>query len=283
MPISRRQFLHISAGALIVGTAGDAFCEPMEIGVTQISISLARLPMAFDGLRVAQLSDIHFNPFESSNHVAKVVEKTNAVRPDLVVITGDFVSALTSGYRDDSRAERAWPCSKLLSKLQAPLGCFAVLGNHDYYSNPSIVSEAIESAGRIKVLRNLSEPVERNGSRLWITGIDNVTARAARPEEALQGIPPEECKIVAVHEPDFADQMRRYPVDLQLSGHSHGGQICAPLMGPIWLPPFARKYPTGHYVFGNYQLYTNRGIGMSGIPMRFLCPPEITLLTLKHA
>jgi hypothetical protein len=283
MPLSRRQFLRISAGALVIGAAGDSFCEPLETGVTELSISLARLPIAFDGLRVAQLSDIHFNPFESSAHIGKIVERTNALRPDLVILTGDFVSAALGRTRDDSHAENAWPCSKLLSKLQASFGCFAVLGNHDYYSNPTIVAEALQSEGRIKVLHNFSEPVERNGSRLWITGIDNVTARAARPEKALQGIPPEECKIVAVHEPDFADQMRRYPVDLQLSGHSHGGQIRAPLLGPLWLPAFARKYPMGHYIFGSYQLYTNRGIGMSGVPMRFLCPPEVTLFTLKRA
>ncbi len=283
MAITRREFLAISAGALAGGALGRGLYEPHETTVSQVVVNLKRLPAAFDGVRIAQLSDIHFNSFMTAGHLDRVLEMTNAQKPDLVMLTGDFVTASHRRNRRDrdARAEQAWPCANLLRRLESPLGCFAVLGNHDYDTNADIVAEALSTGGQIQVLRNRAVALERDGARMWLAGVDDVLAHHAEPEGTLQGIPKEECSVVAVHEPDFADEMRKFSVDFQISGHSHGGQIRLPVVGALYLPRGARRYPLGHYQFGDFQLYTNRGIGVIGLPMRFLCPPEITVFTLK--
>jgi predicted MPP superfamily phosphohydrolase len=281
MALSRRDFLSLSAGALAAGTLGVSLYEPHETVVSQISLTLKRLPPAFDGIRIAQLSDIHFNSFMTLRHLERVVELTNAQKPDLVMLTGDFVTAPSHRRDKVTSAEQAWPCANALRQFKPPLGCFAVLGNHDYQTNVNVVAEALGAGSQIQLLRNRAVALERDGARLWLAGIDNVTAVHARPDDALRGVPRQECTLVAVHEPDFADEMRKFPVDFQMSGHSHGGQIRFPLVGAIFLPPWARKYPMGHYRIGDYQLYTSRGIGVIGLPMRLMCPPEISVFTLK--
>lgn len=282
MVISRREFLGFGAGLVASGVLGAALHEPYEIAVTQLDIRLKRLPPALDGLRVAQLSDIHFNSYLLDHHLVHSVELVNSLKPDLVMLTGDFVTAGFHGNRR-ARAEHAWPCGEILQRIKAPLGCFAVLGNHDYDTNAEIVTEALNATRNIEVLRNRAAEIWKNGARLWVVGVDNVTKGRARPDEALRSVPVGECKLVAVHEPDFADAMVKYPVDLQLSGHSHGGQILFPLVGALYFPPGARKYSRGHFQIGELQLYTNSGIGVIGVPMRFLCPPEISLFTLRSA
>lgn len=281
MALSRRNFLKLSAGVLAGGALGTSFYEPQETHVSQVGVTLKRLPSVFEGVRIAQLSDIHFNPFMTTKHLERVVELTNAQRADLVILTGDFVTSATNGRGNKGRAEQAWPCADVLRRLESPLGCFAVLGNHDYATNGDVVTEALSAGSRIQVLRNRSIALERGGARLWLAGVDDVSANLANPDVALRGVPKQECTVVAVHEPDFADEIQKFPVDFQISGHSHGGQIRFPGVGALYLPPLARKYPQGHYWLGQLQLYTNRGIGVIEVPMRFLCPPEITVFTLK--
>jgi predicted MPP superfamily phosphohydrolase len=281
MSLSRRKFLGISAGALAAGALGNSFYEPQEANVSQVLITLKRLPSVFDGLRIAQLSDIHFTSFMTIDHLDRVIELTNAQKPDLVILTGDFVTAAHHGRGRNLKAEQAWPCADILRRIQSPLGCFAVLGNNDYGTVADVVAEALSTGSRIQILRNRAIALERDGARLWLAGIDSVTAYRAKPDDALRGVPKQECTIVAVHEPDFADVMRKFPVDLQMSGHSHGGQIRFPGVGALYLPPWARKYSMGRYQIGELQLYTNRGIGVIGFPMRFMCPPEIAVFTLK--
>jgi hypothetical protein len=284
--ISRRGFLAVSTVALAgsaMGTLGTSLYEPHETTISQIEIVLKRLPPAFEGIRIAQLSDIHFNSFMTKRHLEKVVALTNAQKPDCVVLTGDFVTAEENKKSRIGLAEFAWPCAEVLRTLTAPLGCFAVLGNHDYETKADVVVEALSAGSKIQVLRNQANVIERDGARLWVAGIDDAIQADASPSAALRGVPPQECTIVAVHEPDFADELRKFPVDFQMSGHSHGGQIRFPLVGALYLPPLAHKYSLGHYQIGELQLYTNRGIGVIGLPMRFMCPPEITIFTLKSA
>ena len=258
------------------------FYGPQETVVSQVGLKLKRLPPAFDGIRIAQLSDIHFNSFMTVSHFDRVIELANAQKPDLVILTGDFVTSPHEVGDRRASAEQTWPCADALRRLAPRLGCFAVLGNHDYDTDADVVSEALNTGAQIQVLRNRAVALEREGARLWLAGIDNVTANRARPDDALRGVPSQECTLVAVHEPDFADEMRKFPVDFQMSGHSHGGQIRFPVVGALYLPRWARKYPMGHYRFGDFQLYTNRGIGVIGVPMRLMCPPEITVFTLKR-
>jgi uncharacterized protein len=231
-------------------------------------------------LRVVQLSDIHFGSYMTREHLGKIVEATNAQRPDLAVLTGDYVTEPVYDGFGNKHAEHAWPCAEVLRDIQAPLGRVAVLGNHDCGTNPDIVTAAL-SSNNVQVLRNRSMSLERNGRRLWLAGVDDVVKQYARPDLALKGVPTDECVLAAVHEPDFADEMRRYSVDFQISGHSHGGQVRFPVVGALYLPELGKKYPLGYYRFGDFQLYTNRGVGVIGLPLRLMCPPEITVFTLR--
>lgn len=279
MNLTRRQFIQLGVGAAAAGTLVRSIHETHELDITRHDIHLKRLPEALHNLRVAQLSDIHFYPFQPAAHVAQAVAAINAERPDLVLLTGDFV---TSTYRQrNKRAEYAWPCGEALKGLRASLGVYAVLGNHDHHSNADVVTAALNATQTIRVLRNQPVPLERDGRRIWLAGLDSATAHASDPKLALRGVPRNECTLAAVHEPDYADILRQFPVDMQFSGHSHGGQIVFPMVGALYYPWGAHKYPKGHYRLGDYQLYTNRGLGVIGVPMRLMCPPELSLFTLK--
>jgi predicted MPP superfamily phosphohydrolase len=157
-----------------------------------------------------------------------------------------------------------------------------VLGNHDVATDPNRVINSLRAAG-IELLGNRSVPIEGSGARFWLAGVDDVMEKRSDLHAALHDVPASESVILLAHEPDFADYVVRFPVDLQLSGHSHGGQVRIPFVRPLWLPPLAKKYIWGLYKIGGLTLYTNPGLGTVGIPVRMNCPPEITLLTLRRA
>jgi hypothetical protein len=194
---------------------------------------------------------------------------------------GDFVSEPLSGEKN-AGAKKAEPCAKVLSGVRSQLGSFAILGNHDYATDPEFVADSLHSHG-ISVLRNVNHLIERNGSKLWLLGLNDVTFSATRLDQALSGVPEADPKILLVHEPDYADEASRNGIDVQFSGHSHGGQIRIPGIHPLWLPPLGRKYYRGYYRVGGLQLYTNEGIGTIGLPFRLCPPPEVTLVTLRTA
>lgn len=284
MPLTRRQFLASSAlgaaGLAAIG-AGALYHDTTALKITRLQLPLRRLPPRFDGLRIVQLSDFHYDRYVDVRVITSAVQAANQLQPDLVVLTGDFVTqGPFTGQYDPPSARDAEPCSHILSRLRSRLGIFAVLGNHDYYTDPNVVAEILRSRG-FRVLRNQSFAVEENGARLWIAGVNDVVAGADDLEAALQQVPPSEPVVLLAHEPDFADWVPPHRVDLQLSGHSHGGQIVLPVIGPPYLPPLARKYPWGLRRLGPLTLYTNRGVGTITLPVRFNCPPEITLLTLR--
>jgi len=281
---TRRKFL-ITAGIVAAGTLAlgedTVLREPNQPELVKVEMTLPRLPAAFDGFRIAQLSDFHYDAVFSVVPIRAAIEMVNRVYPDLVVLTGDFVteSYLKSHRHKAGTAPMAGPCANLLGGLRSRLGSVAVLGNHDVNTDPGFVTEALQSHG-ITVLRNGSQAFEQDGSRLWFCGLDSLDARP-NLGVAMRGIPSHEAVILLVHEPDFADTASRYPIDLQLSGHSHGGQIWIPGIGAPWLPPFARKYPRGQYRVGPLPLYTNIGLGTIRLPVRLNCPPEVTLVTLR--
>lgn len=283
VPTTRRRFLKLAATAGAVAIGVDAtVLEPNHPRVVRVDIPLARLPQEFDGFTIIQLSDFHFDPYFSIIPIRKSVQIANDLKPDLVVLTGDFVSAPTieSALRNKRAALQADPCSEALKDLRAPHGVWAVLGNHDAFSDPVHVTEALK-AGAINVLSNSAAPIERSSSRFWLAGLSDVLARRADLDATLKGISPEEPVVLLAHEPDFADHTVKYPVDLQLSGHSHGGQIRLPLLGPVYLPRLGRKYPRGLRTIDRLSLYTNVGIGTLYVPVRWNCAPEITLITLR--
>jgi predicted MPP superfamily phosphohydrolase len=155
----------------------------------------------------------------------------------------------------------------------------AILGNHDHWNGADIVAGALVDRG-IRLLRNESFAFERGHDRLWISGVDDVLENEHDLPKTLAAVPETEATVLLAHEPDFADDVAGFPVDLQLSGHSHGGQVRIPGLGPIVLPPLARKYHTGLNRVGRLQVYTSRGLGVINPPVRLNCRPEVTLLTL---
>lgn len=281
--VTRRKFL-ITAGLAAASTLALAedtvMREPNHPELVRIDMPLPRLPAAFDGFTIAQLSDFHYDQVFSVVPIRRAIEIVNRLHPDLVVLTGDFVTVPVFAFHDRRRfASIAEPCAKLLSQLRSRLGAIAVLGNHDVHSDPELVTAALESHG-IQVLRDRSQAFERNGRRLWFCGLDSLEANP-NIEQALLGVPKDEALVLLVHEPDFVDQASRHSIDLQLSGHSHGGQVWIPGIGAPWLPRYGRKYPRGRYTVRALPLYTNIGLGTIRLPLRLNCRPEVTLFTLR--
>jgi len=283
--LSRRRFLQ-TAGVVTVGAAAVAadatLIEPVRPVLDRVDIPLRRLSPAFDGFTIAQLSDFHYDEIFSAVPIRHAVETVNLLEPDLIVLTGDYVTAPLlhdSPSRRINAANAAEPCATLLRQLRARMGLRAILGNHDYDSDGHRVMECLQGQG-IPVLVDRSVALELGGARLWLAGVDD------NPDDGditltLKTVPQDEPVIALVHEPDAADLVARHPVDLQLSGHSHGGQVRFPLIGPAYLPPLGKKYPWGLRKVGSLTLYTNVGLGTMGAPVRLNCPPEVTLFTLR--
>jgi uncharacterized protein len=285
--LTRRRFLQgsaVAAGAAALAIAEDgSILEPNYPKLARIEVPLARLPAAFDGFTIAQLSDFHYDEYFTVVPIRAAVEMVNRLNADLVVLTGDFVTtSVLKDYLHNAKqaANQAEPCAQILGQLRAGLGTVASMGNHDAASDPARISGVLQSHG-IRVLRNQAIPLERGGGRIWLAGLDSIMEGKPDIESTLRGIPKSETVVVLMHEPDFADVATKYPVDLQLSGHSHGGQIWIPGIGAPWLPDFAQKYPRGMYRIGGLTLYTNIGLGTIRVPVRLNCPPEVTLFTLR--
>ena len=280
--INRRKFFRLAATAAVgIGAADSLFFEPNHPRIIRKEIALRRWPSRLDGFTIALLSDFHYDPYFSIHPIGAAVRLVNELRPDLIALTGDFVSVPWFGdpRKGSSGAE---PCAHLLRQMKVPHGMWAVLGNHDVYSNPDHVTDTLQKAG-IPVLSNQSVAVEKDGARFWLAGLDDVLGGGTDLAAALHQIPADEATVLMVHEPDYADHVARYPVDLQLSGHSHGGQIKLPLVRPLYLPELAKKYIWGLYKIRELTLYTNAGIGTVEVPVRLNCLPEITLFTLRRS
>jgi predicted MPP superfamily phosphohydrolase len=228
----------------------------------------------FDSYRIIQISDIHMETWMTPKRLVEVVRMVNKLRGDLIVITGDFVTDLNHRTPND--------LVKNLKKLKAPDGVLAVLGNHDYWTNVKSIRQILALSG-IRELPNAVHTIRRQEASLHIAGVDDYWENKARLSEVMDQLPAEGAAILLAHEPDFAvvsSESGRF--DLQLSGHTHGGQVILPWIGPIVLPMYGRKYPKGLYKVGDMLLYTNRGLGTARPQIRFNCRPEIAMITL-HA
>jgi hypothetical protein len=263
------------------------------IQVTHHDFFLPGLPAAFDGMRIAQISDIHLDNLTEPFFLRHVVDRINRLKPDAVFLTGDFVTIIFpfapgNGFGTKGLARgAAWQCANILATLDCK-ALYAVLGNHDFAAGADEVTTALQDNG-ITVLRNASIPIERAGARFWLAGIDDPVEGHPNPDKAI----PESIRNVAkepvvllCHAPDYADHLLRHPVghaiNLMLSGHTHGGQIRFPFVPPMRLPPLGRKYIEGLFQLAGLQLYVNRGIGTINLPFRLNCPPEITMITLRR-
>lgn len=284
--ITRRRFLVGSACAAGGLALYSGEVARHEISVTHSDVVLAGLPEAFQGFRIAQISDIHMDEFTEPFFVRDVVDRVNRLKPDAVFLTGDFV---TSGIAPRKFAMGAgWQCAGLLDGLDCRAR-YAVLGNHDLMIGPIEITEALSDHG-VAVLRNAHLPLERDGSRLWLAGLDDPVQGLPLPDvaipEAIRNLPHEPV-ILMCHAPDYADLLLGHPagasVALMLSGHTHGGQVRLPFVGAIMLPAMGKKYVEGWFRLRQMQLHVNRGIGAVGLPFRLNCPPEISMLTLRAA
>jgi uncharacterized protein len=269
----------LAAGGLAIYAATHA---RHELEIVRRTILFRDLPDSFQGFRIAQISDIHLVEWTEPWFLRRVVAEVNKMAPDLVTLTGDFISR---GPLSDSVAYRAMPvCAEELSALQCPQR-FAILGNHDVQVDSAMVVRVM-TAAKIPVLVNRFTAIERGGDRLWLCGVDDPGTSVPYLSQAIPAHPAAPVILLA-HEPDFADHVRRHPrfplIDLMLSGHTHGGQVRLPWVGPLVLPPMGQRYVTGLFRFAEMQLYVNRGIGTVGMPFRFDCPPEITEITLVRA
>jgi uncharacterized protein len=275
--IYRRVLLGAALGVLLLG--GLVYVrrvEPEDVEVVPVSLVLPRLDAVFDGYRIAQISDIHADGWMTPGRVLSLVNLVNAEASDLVAITGDF--ATYSRFRSLIRY-----ASRLvgpLRRLQATDGVVAVLGNHDHKTDARTVRRVLAASGVIE-LHNAVLTLLRGGESLYLCGVDDLKEGAPRLDRALEGLSEEGAAVLLAHEPDFADESAATGrFDLQLSGHSHGGQVGVPLLRYPFLPKLSRKYPTGLYRVGDMFLYTNRGLGAHP-RFRFNCRPEITVFTLR--
>lgn len=284
--ITRRRFLTTGAlaGAGLALYAGEI--ERHWIEITRRDIFLPGLPGVFDGFRVAQISDIHMDEFTEPFFLREAVNHINRLNPDAVFLTGDYVTYELLPKRFSIGP--AWHCARLLNQLQCP-NRYAVLGNHDVMIGRKQVIAALAANG-ISVLDNAYLPIERAGARFWLAGLDDPVVGEPDPGAAIPASIrnlSHEPIVLLCHAPDYADNLLALPegraIALMLSGHTHGGQVRLPFVGAVVHPGLGRKYVEGWFRFGDLQLYVNRGLGTVGVPFRFNCPPEITLLTLRSA
>lgn len=273
MGLTRRSFLKTTLGTAVgAGVVYPTLIEPWRVAIEKISIRVPALSPAFAGFRIAHLSDLHYRPYTTRHQIAHVVELTNALRPDLVVITGDFITHGTGAIGS---------LAPLLGNLQATYGVIGSLGNHDVRCGEERVADILRQSG-LEMLVNEGRVLEHNGGALFIAGVDSACNGVPDLRLALRERPPGMTTLLLAHEPDFADYIpKNAGVHLQLSGHSHGGQVCLPWIGAPILPDMGRKYWRGLHTVGHTQVYTNRGIGTIGLPVRFGSLPEITEITLQ--
>ena len=279
--LTRRHFLG-AAGAAAAGLALYAGeISRHELVTEPRTIRITKLPESFDGFRLVQISDLHYAAYTEPFYLRRMVERVNALKPDLVLLTGDFVSM--SPLARANAADYIPLCAAILGGLSCPLR-YGVLGNHDWMVDAVGVIAALQTVG-IKILVNESLPIERASKRIWLAGVGDGMANAVDLPKTMpaRAAADREPVILMCHEPDLLDQVARYGPDLMLSGHTHGGQVRLPFMKPYFLPPLGKHYVAGHFLRGRTQLYVNRGIGAVGLPFRFNCPSEITDITLRPA
>lgn len=279
-PFSRRHFLRGVASCVGIGGISSARAnERQETGrtwelmVKRISVDLPHLPPGLDGFRIVQISDLHLEPFTTPEQIAETVKMCLSLAPDLIAMTGDFVTHNT---------DCVGVLGELLAPLQAPCGVYATLGNHDFWSGHDAVVKALKERN-IPMLRNETRFIQAEGGVLPLAGMDTRYMGPPGIRTTLAAWQPDQPLVMMMHEPDVADDLADAGVPaLQLSGHTHGGQVKIMGMPPLLRRArWGRKYLTGTHAVGPVQLHVNDGIGCIGVPVRIHCPPEVTEITLR--
>jgi len=252
---------------------GDPSFDPEKFQIVSIPLAIQGLDEAFSEYRLVHISDIHLGQWITAERLQGVVDLVNRQDPDLVAITGDFVSYIFEDFAED--------LARSLGRLRPRDATVAILGNHDHWVGADNIRRTIRN-GNVTELCNDVFTVSRGGARLHIAGLDDIIANKHHLDQVLSRLPSQGPAILLVHEPDFADvSARTGRFCLQLSGHSHGGQIVIPRLGTPIRSYLFRKYPLGRYQVGDMVQYTNRGLGTNLIWSRINCPPEITVFSLR--
>jgi predicted MPP superfamily phosphohydrolase len=277
--LNRRSFLKVSGATLFAGLSfmstylylGNELYSPV---VEKVEIPIRKLPAGLEGFRIVQISDIHYFPITTIELVDQAVQMANSLAPDLILLTGDYVW---------HEVEVIFDLMPSLARLNARYGVYSCRGNHELWTDADLISRAFDQV-RMPLLVNQGFPITVGKDSLYLASLDDGWSGQPDLKAAMANWSEDTPTVLLMHEPDFADE---YALDsrihLQLSGHSHGGQIRFPFMGAVLLPYLSRKYPMGLYNINGMWLYTNRGLGSTNIPLRVNCAPEVTELTLVAA
>ncbi|MFC7061380.1 metallophosphoesterase [Halobacillus seohaensis] len=282
MFLTRRSFIKkmLYSGLGLLGLSGGGYyyahyIEPEMLSKKIHTLTHSNIPRSFNNIKVIQFSDIHLGFHYTVDQFQTLVQNIQAEKPDLILFTGDLVD---KPHRYSFNSD----IPNILNQLNAPLGKYWIYGNHDHGGYGTEKLEAVMSNGGFTLLKNESTQISYNGESFTLAGLDDVMLGKPDLEGTLGIISEQSFTILLVHEPDIADTVKNYPIDVQLSGHSHGGQIRIPLLGAMVTPPYAEKYVDGkHTISDQLTLYVSRGIGTTRMPYRFLCKPEYSIFTLQ--
>ncbi len=249
--------------------AKHALAEPFMLSIERQDIYLLRLPRKLDGLRIVHLSDFHYGPMVNPEHLERAVKTANELRPDLIALTGDYISQ-DRGY--------AAPCAEVVGKLRARHGVYAVLGNHDHWTDATLIADLFRAEG-IRVLINEGARMDLREESFWLAGVDDTMVGLEDLSLAMAGSSDHEFKLLLAHNPTILRRAARAGVDLVLSGHTHGGQVAWRSEKNRSGRP-RRRMLRGLGRRGQTQIYVTRGLGTVVLPIRYGCPPEISVLEL---
>ena len=277
---TRRKFLRrvlqcgaVVGGIPVIGT-GYGLWEASQIRIRRQTVAIPHLKPSFEGKTIAVLADFHHGPLVGIGFIRHAVALAQDLAADAYALVGDFA------HKGMHTTEQLPPCLEALSGLKAPLGVYAVPGNHDMQHKGQVYRNEIKSTP-LTDLTNQAVRVSLGSDSLWFAGVDDLWWGKPDLETALRNVPNGDAVVLLVHNPDFAEVSPDPRVGLMLSGHTHGGQVYFPGFGPSWTPSsYGNKYLGGLVQGPASQVYVSRGIGEAGVPLRFNCPPEINVLTI---
>lgn len=276
--MTRRTFIRRSAlgvSAAVGAGIGYGFWEAAHVRVERQTIAIPRLPASFEGKTIAVLTDLHHGPFVGIEFIQSAVSLANSLKPDIVALVGDYAHKGTKAH------VQLPPCLDTLAELSAPLGVYAVPGNHDMADRGRFYRKVIASTP-LTDLTNQNRRVTIGHESIYLAGVDDLWWGKPNLNEALEGVPAGTPVVLLSHNPDFAEDWPDSRVGLVLSGHTHGGQIYMRGLGSSWLPSkYGTKYRRGLVQGPASQVFVSRGLGEAGVPLRVNVPPEINLLTLS--
>ncbi|SFD83934.1 hypothetical protein SAMN05216238_104332 [Lentibacillus persicus] len=280
--MNRRTFLKRSIGSLLafIGLSGGTYyyareIEPFMLDIKHEELASFKIPTSFNNFKIIQFSDTHVGYHYSTGQLAELVDTINSQQPDLVLFTGDLVDEPQAYHWDDKIVQH-------LQNLRAKHGKYWVYGNHDHGGYGTETVKKVMDNGGFTLLQNNHVNIQIDNNQITLAGIDDVMLGSPDLQKTLENADPDLFTVLLSHEPDYADNAIESPVDVQLSGHSHGGQVRLPLIGHLYTPRYAEKYVEGKHTLqnGKLTLYVNRGIGTTRLPYRFLCKPQIHVFSL---